>query len=157
MELKPTFSDDRSEKLEHYGVKGMKWGKRKALNKISDEVRNQADVIYDESGIDRTKSKTENDRTVARNAKSYARDIVGVSRNSKRGALSFVGQAVKGAKQDAKVSKAGSRRTKGKDRVQKILKTKRNARANAKVTKQLKYAKVVNTAQTVRNAVNDAK
>lgn len=29
MEIKPTFSNDRSKKLEHYGVKGMKWGRRK--------------------------------------------------------------------------------------------------------------------------------
>ena len=29
MELTAIFSNDRSDKLEHYGVKGMKWGKHK--------------------------------------------------------------------------------------------------------------------------------
>ena len=43
MEMKAIFSEDRDDKLEHYGVKGMKWGKHKLWKKedgLVDAVRN---------------------------------------------------------------------------------------------------------------------
>lgn len=51
METKAVFSDDRGDKLEHYGVKGMKWGKHKLTSKsdIVSQLSNRANYLL-ESG-----------------------------------------------------------------------------------------------------------
>ena len=121
METKAIFSDDRDDKLEHYGVKGMKWGKHKLVDKALNEVGEQADIIYDESGIDRTKSKVYNDRKVVKNARQNAKNFAKAkaARN-----VSSTHRFVKGAVIDTKASKYGSRKSKGMDRVRKILNAK---------------------------------